>query len=239
VVGDPYRPRADVEARLDPAGRAVMSGTVRYGEGNTLNCSLEISMRLLKLALVTAFLPVGGLCQQSNPQAVNWESLDVAWQAYMEKPSALNADRVYNVLPTTIPDRIPTSEIGSRVDKSIYRNLHKLKTQIRLRKRSAVRVAFRLMTIADGDLTESLDDILGSSIRTAPKLFLQELQNHHSLIRDLEGLLNSGGDDPTEKQSGWNKEHQERIKVFRSVKDENLVGIRDECIAALHSQMNE
>ena len=72
------------------------------------------------------------------------------------------------------------------------------------------------MTIADGDFAESLDDILGSIIRTDPRLFLQELQNHHSLIRDLEGLLNSGGDDSTNRKSDWKKEHQERVKAFQT-----------------------
>jgi hypothetical protein len=190
-------------------------------------------------AMLAAVILPTVVFSQENHSVINWESLGSAWNAYIEKPNDQTAQRVYNVLPATIPDSIPTSEIGSRLDESIYRNLDKLESQIKLKKRSALRLAFRLMAISDGDFTESLNAILGSFIRTDPRLFLQELQSHHSLVRGLEGLLNSGGDDSTDSESGWKKEHQQRIKAFQTVKDKNLVGVRDECIAVLHTQVNE
>jgi len=196
-------------------------------------------MRLLKIASAITLLPVIGLCQQTNPSGIDWRSLEVAWQAYIEKPSDRNADRVYNVLPASIPDSIPTSEIGSRVDELIFDNVEKLEDQVKLKKRSAVRLAFRMMTISDGAFAETLDQILGALIRVDARLFLEEFRNHRTIVRGLAGLLGNCGEEFVDNEAAVKKELKARIKSLKAVKDKNLVGVRDECITELNSQLKE
>jgi hypothetical protein len=103
---------------------------------------------------------------------VDWERLQSAWKEYIEYPSSENALKVYLLLPEKEPI------IDGKALKCIdliynFDNFSILEHEIYAGERNAVRVAFRLLNIADGDFAEILLITLGNLIRIHPKLFLE------------------------------------------------------------------
>lgn len=193
-------------------------------------------MRLSSILLLSIFVPIGLPAQDTAIVKINWALLETAWKAYRLTPTDANAAKVCNALPGRTPEEIPTSVIGSSVTDSIYGNLDDLEAQIKLKNRSAVGLAFRLMTIADGDFGETLDQMLGRLIRVDPRLFLGELRKNRHLVVRLDALVGNLGEDFIDNEDATKHELMLRIRSLRSVKDSGLQTTRDECITELRSQ---
>jgi hypothetical protein len=192
-------------------------------------------MRLsLIVFLLFLIFPNHSYADQPRNQKVDWVKLGAAWENYMDYPSSENADKVYNLLPAQghfnytheHQEEDETSEL-------IYSNLKMLERQIYSSDRHAVKLGFRLFTIADGGFAEYLDDILGSLIRINPRLFLEELKENRDIIMGLDGLLGNFGDPYVDRMKAHDLEASLRVKALRSVKDKSLKSLRDECIRTL------
>jgi len=167
-------------------------------------------------------------------QSTKWTDFEKAWDNYLSKPTHDNSVRVYSLLPDKVmgddyPDGGQTGRIFSKIDQ-----LDKLVQQ---GNRDALRLAFKLFTIADGEYAEGLQIEIGKLVNPNPKLFLQELKNHRHLIVSLDGLVGNLGQDYVDEFEQQTKEKEKRIKSLNKVSDKDLIIVRDECVKELDRQV--
>jgi hypothetical protein len=117
----------------------------------------------------------------------------------------------------------------------IYDNLGMLKRQVLSRDPNAVRLAFRLKTIADGAFAEDLDILLGRLIRIDPTLFVRQLKEYGKVNR-LDGLVGNLGDAYVDRFDAQRLEIKKRIRALESVSDPALKELADQCIKELKHQ---
>jgi hypothetical protein len=152
-----------------------------------------------------------------------------AWEEYIANPTSDNALKVYSLLPDGKDSEI---RLQVEVRPLINNSLSVLESQIFSEDRNALKVAFRLFTIADNELKEGVARIIGNLIRFNARLFLQELKNHYGLV-DLSFIvcsfqLSLVGDIP-----GQELEKKARIKALEYIEDADLSDLQKECIKAL------
>jgi len=172
---------------------------------------------------------------QERETKVDWEKIKGAGDAYFACPSSENALKLYLSLPEE--DIINYGDEGIKIIEFIsdHKNLNILEKHIHAGDRNAVKAAFRLFNISDGCFALSLDKALGDLIRINTKLFLEELKNH----RDIVYIIRRGppvypvGDEYVDRFEARKSEINLRIKAFESIKDKDLIEIRDECIKGL------
>jgi hypothetical protein len=175
---------------------------------------------------------------QTQPDSVQeWNKLGAAWQKFISNPIESNGLRVYSLLPNENYGIVEPDSAFHNTWESIYDNLYKLESLVQKQNRIAVKVSFKLYSISDADFTETLDQILGRLIRTNPKLFLEELKLHRELVGNLSGILGNLGEKFVDEEDLSKKEIIKRIQSLEKVKSKSLIGIRDECIIELKSQI--
>jgi len=167
-------------------------------------------------------------------QSTKWADCEKAWDNYLIKPTHDNSVKAYNLLPDKVmgedyPDGGQTGRIFSKIDQ-----LDKLVQQ---GNRDALRLAFKLFTIADGEYAEGLQIEIGKQINVNPKLFLQELKNHRHLIVSLDGLVGNLGQDYVDEFERQTKEKEKRMKSINKISDKDLIIVRDECLKELDRQI--
>jgi len=167
-------------------------------------------------------------------QTTKWADFEKAWDNYLIKPTHDNSVKSYNLLPDKVmgddyPDGGQTGRIFSKIDQ-----LDKLVQQ---GNRDALRLAFKLFTIADGEYAEGLQIEIGKLINVNPKLFLQELKNQRHLIVNLDGLVGNLGQDYVDEFERQTKEKEKRIKSLHKVSDKDLIKTRDDCLTELDKQV--
>ncbi len=110
---------------------------------------------------------------------------------------------------------------------------------VELGKEKYVAIAFNLLPLVDGALSEDLDISLGKSIVRAPQIFLSNLQIHYNNIERLDSLLGNLGPeyvDETEKQL---IQLRKRLTAIEKVKDPQLTKIKEIVIRELKTQIDE
>jgi hypothetical protein len=169
----------------------------------------------------------------SLAQSTRWTNFEKAWDNYLSKPTHDNSVKAYVLLPDKIMGGdYPSEETTDR----IYSRLDHLKERVQQGDRDAVRLAFKLFTIADGHFSEELEIEIGKLINSNPRLFLQELKNHRGLIVSLGGLVGNLGPDYVDELALRKKETEKRIRSLNLVTDKDLIATRDECLAELNWQ---
>jgi len=169
------------------------------------------------------------ICIGTGEVQIDMSNFGKAWEEYIANPTSDNALKVYSMLPDGRDNEIRLQvEVRSLIESS----LSVLESQIFSEERNALKVAFRLFTIADNALKEGLAKIIGNLIRLNARLFLQELKNHYDLV-DLSFILCSfqfslAGDSP-----GQELEKKARIKALEYIEDADLSDLQKECIKAL------
>jgi len=165
-----------------------------------------------------------------NGQTTKWMEIDKAFQDYTSNPTHDNFIMVYELLPNSRPrNEVPADKISN----SIFSTAIKLEDKIVSESRDAIRLGFKLFTIADGHFAESLDWTLGKLINKNPKLFLQELKNHRQFLHDIGGLVGNYGHDFADKPELSLTETENRIMSLKKIDDSDLINTRDECLKKL------
>jgi hypothetical protein len=174
---------------------------------------------------------------------VDWGAVERSWVEYLEYPSSENARKVYILLPNSghvryTDDKVENGALEVLADPL---GLEVLKRQILSGDRNAVKVAFRLCTLADGAFAEQLDWILASLVRVNPHLFLEELQSHWDLLQSLGGGLPLGalGPEFVDRLEARRLEVTLQIKALGEVHDRDVVSVRDKCIGALRRWLED
>jgi hypothetical protein len=192
-------------------------------------------MRLCKL--LVPLIGVASMCFQvciAAPQGriyLDMTNLGKAWDEYTTNPNKDTALKLYELLP---PGKGP-QEVELQVDvrDNIFSKLNILESQIYSGERNALKVAFRLFGIADGEMKKALVKIIGYLLRFDTKLFLEELLIHETLVPDLGQLVCS-----FQLASPDDKAHQElerniRLKSLGYIEDKELKDIKKKCIKIL------
>ncbi|MFN8335919.1 MAG: hypothetical protein U0U09_12400 [Cyclobacteriaceae bacterium] len=190
---------------------------------------METIRTLLVATLFLTSLTVWG-------QQTRWTDFENAWNNYLSKPTDDNAEKAYRLLPDKIlsgdyPNGGITGRILSKIDQ--------LNNLVQQRNRYALRLAFKLFTIADGEYAEGLQIEIGKLISIDTKLFLQELKNHKQLIISLDGLVGNLGQDYVDRPELQKKEKENRIRSLKKISDRDLVAVRDECLTQLNRQIKK
>lgn len=167
-------------------------------------------------------------------QSTKWIDFEKAWHNYLTNPTHDNSVKVYTLLPDKVmggdyPDGGQTSRVFSKIEQ--------LDKMIQRGDRDALRVAFKLFTIADGADAEGLQIEIGKLINTDAKLFLQELKIHRKLVVSLGGLVGNLGEDYVDEPELQRKEKEKRIQSLKNIMDKNLIDVRDECLMEIERQV--
>lgn len=191
-------------------------------------------MKPLTLSLLL-LIAIINLASAQHP-TYNVDQLGTAWTKFTADPTSANALGVYNLLPEE--GHVQKEDMDMELQNGIYNTLGILEKQIRTGNRGSMKLAFRLFTISDGAFTESLQEILGNSIKTQAQPFLVELNKHRNIIgNDLSGLLCNYGESFVDHHDWQVKETSKRIQRLEKVKEKELNKLRDECIAILEEHM--
>ena len=181
-------------------------------------------------ALGMMLVATAALGAQTGPPAVDWQALQEAWTAYISAPSEEGAAKVFSLLPA---QKIADIKDSFEVVNSFFERLGILEGEIYSGNPNAVKLGFRLYTIAYGTLEAGLNRILGSLIAFKPQLFLEELQARRDLFPTLNPLLGSYLRDMANDPVAMELEKKLRIKSLESVEDKALKSLRSECIKIL------
>lgn len=180
-------------------------------------------------------LVITGASQETGapPESVTLDmaNLGSVWDQYIANPGGETALRVYQLLPANRgPRRI---QLPAEVKEKIVKNFNVLESQIYSGERNALKLAFRLFTIADNEMQESLVKIIGYLLRFNTRLFLQELQNHEELVPDLEQLLCSFRLSAPGDKAQQNRSKNIRLKALGYIEDKDLKALKKRCIKIL------
>lgn len=190
-------------------------------------------MRLARLPVLISstvlLLFVLLICIGTGEVQIDMANFGKVWDEYIANPTSDNALKVYSLLPDGKDKEI---RLQVEIRPLINNSLSVLESQIFSGDPNALKVAFRLFTIADSELKEGLARIIGNLIRFNARLFLQELKNHYDLV-DLSFIVCSFqfslvGDSP-----GQELEKKARIKALEYIEDADLSDLQKECIKAL------
>ncbi len=189
----------------------------------------------LFLFFLFGLIILGCLVITGIPQArVNLDLTGIgsAWDAYIANPGGETALSVYRLLPANwSPRRV---QLPAEIKEKFIKNFNVLESRIYGGERNSLKLAFRLFTIADKEMQESLVKIIGYLLRFNTRLFLQELQNHEQLVPDLEQLLCSFRLSVPDDKTQQNLEKNIRLKALSYIEDKDLKAIRKKCIKILN-----
>ena len=114
-------------------------------------------------------------------QEMKWIEFEKTLKIYISNPTHNNSIQVYNLLPIkSSGGDYPSKNISDSISSTAV----KLENLIIQGNKDAVRIGFKLFTIADGEFAEWLDWTLGKLIISNPILFLKELKNHRQIAYD-------------------------------------------------------
>ncbi len=185
-----------------------------------------------RTALIGAWLllmTAAGLAQNTPPP--DWKALEENWNAYYAEPSEEVAQKIIALLPNGA--KVMDIKDGFTVLNSINDHLGVLEGEIYSGNPNAVKLGFRLFTIAYGGFEVNLDKIMGNLIAFNPRMFLQELGANRDLFPSLEPLLGSFLRDTANDAVARDLERKLRIKSLESVEEKDLKSLRNECIKIL------
>lgn len=187
----------------------------------------------IRLIFVVPFIFFSASSQLNDSDSFNWDGLHKLLIQYHNRPNRSNTLKVYDYLSGYHTSNKRTDTLGlSKTFELAWAQTGILEQQVYSGKRYAVKLCFKMFTIADGAFAEDLDIILTKLIKINPKLFLQELIVHRNLFGSGLGFQNYGQEFVDCSDLARQKETQKHIRALESVKDSSLIEIRNEMIKA-------
>jgi hypothetical protein len=184
------------------------------------------------LTVIVLMSPAFAQAVDSVPSADGqWKRISDAIDAYAKSPSNETAQVAIDIIPGQ-PVAFTNSPEETRANDIIYseRVMTVLKARIRIKDQESVRLAFKLMNIADGAFAEDLETYLGQLIPIDPSLFLSELK--HSNRTDIDGLVGNLGDSFSDHFREQCSELNRRRRALRAVSDLDLQSAKDRADSA-------
>lgn len=163
---------------------------------------------------------------------INMTNLGNAWEEYITNPGNETALKVFEILPERKED-FKEFIVQPEVRKLISEKITILQRLVYSSDRDAVKIAFRLFSIADEELIKLLEEVLGNLIKFNTRLFLEELNAHEELVTDLPGLVCSFSLMETSDNAQLELEKNIRLKSLINNEDKKLKSIKKKCIKIL------
>jgi len=193
----------------------------------------------MRRQIVILFISLSSLAIASHSQNGAQDArLADACKTYLQTPSKKSAIQLYQALPDNLVSAHQVYLSQQKSLQSIFNNFSVLRRQVLSRDRYSIKIAFKLLAVSDGDFGEILSQVLGQLIKPAPRMFLEELQAHRTLVRSLGSLTGNLGEEYIDEFSKAVQELKARIKALQTIKVKNLIGTRDECIKSLMESCN-
>lgn len=162
---------------------------------------------------------------------LDMSNLGKAWDEYTANPTKEMALKVYELLPGGKgPQEI---ELQTEVREKIFSKITILESQVYAGERNALKIAFRLFNIADGEMQKTLIKLIGYLLRFDPKLFLEELLIHEALVPDEVQLICSFRLTAPDDKAQQELERNIRLKALGYIEDKELKDIKKKCIKIL------
>lgn len=192
-------------------------------------------MRLCKFLVLLFGLALmcfqDGIAVPQGKITLDMTNLGKAWDDYTANPSPETALKLYELLP---PEKSTQGvEFQADVREKIFTQLNILESQIYGGERNSLKVAFRLLNIADIEMQKTLVKIIGYLLRFDTKLFLEELAVHENLVPDLEQLVCSFQVTAPDDKAQQELERNIRLKSLGYIEDKELKDIKKKCIKIL------
>lgn len=186
------------------------------------------------LAMTAIALPA--LPLQTEPSAMatlDWAQLETNWKAYQATPGPETANQVIVLLPVSGKVSDPDNR-GDAFRQLVDSQLNFLEERLLIENEQvAAVIAFRLLTLASGDLEKKLELMLGRFMIFSPRLFLIELNNYRQAVSHLEVILTSYKFDGSLNAESFDLERKHRIKLVEEIDDKELKNIKKECLKIL------
>ena len=190
----------------------------------------------MKALLICVLLIVSAVAKQpvdSPKDIIDWKKLEEAFRAYADYPSQDNAIEVMQILPESDRVKLSSDEDVDNTLDAIFDesyNFGMLERQVISGDRYAVRLAFRLFSIAYTHPAEELCILLGKLIRIDPELFLEELNDSPSYVHiHMDGLLGNYGSAYVDRLEASILESKMRLDAIQGIQENSLIDIRDRC----------
>lgn len=162
---------------------------------------------------------------------LDMSNLGKAWDEYTANPGKEMALKLYELLPA---GKDPQEfELSTEVRDKIFSKLNILESQVYGGERNALKVAFRLFNIADGEMQKALVKLIGYLLRFDTKLFLEELMIHEGLVPDEAQLICSFQLTSPDDKAQQELERNIRLKSLGYIEDKELKDIKKKCIKIL------
>lgn len=180
------------------------------------------------------FLTVQGKLNAQSPRvSIDMNNFGAAWRAYIAAPGADKASTLIGILPNGQAE----VEVDSAVRTLINTDLHILEREMLAGERNSLRLGFRLFSISDEELKNSLIKLVGYMLRYKAKLFLEELQANEFFVPDLELLLTSYKLSHPEDYAQQKLELNIRLKALGYIEEKELKEIKKKCLKILQAQV--
>lgn len=99
--------------------------------------------------------------------------------------------------------------------------------------------AFVLLEKTEGAEAENLTVAIGKSIVKSPKSFLKTVKKHKPTAKELNSIVASFENSVTKDKDAQKKEVELRIESLKSVSEQDLKIVRDQCIATLEKKVKQ
>ena len=209
-----------------------------------MNKKTILGLVFVGLFVRLSFAPA--LRQTTDGQEINRQIFD----AYFAAPDRENAEKVLAVLPDRIDvkDMQNLNEVMQIFYDEHIRDLGKL---VETGDRYALRIAFKATQLMDGLYAEHLDALIGFSVKVAPAIFLEEavpfvrsqskwfasLGAPSEIDWYLGGILVGNIDFDQNRPDVIKKEILLRIAALETVKQKDLLELRDSCLRILRERI--
>ena len=199
------------------------------------------AFRFLILGLLSPFAILSAR-QLDSLHDFDWVQFQILWTSYLTHSTSANAKKVIDLIP--YPDHVHYTQSSAQDSalECMEGGFATLRNQIYAGNSSAVKLAFRLFCLSDGDYSESLDQILGGMIVRNPTTFLEQLNAHSELFGGEEftyigTLVGNFGDRFVDDMKAQIKESHSRIGALLKVKRPDLLNVRNRCINHLRDKL--
>ena len=179
--------------------------------------------------------------QSQSAEAIDWPGIERGYATWMKDPSRSNAIALEHLLPR---QHAPFVEAEGKREayKFIFSDEHSdfLIKKVRKGDPDAARLAFRLMTIADGADWEWLDITLGTLTEKNPWLLLSLVKENGTFgDGQLPAVLGNLGPGYVDKYGKQCRKLKERARTLGRVNDPDLMVVRNRALDELQKQIKE
>jgi hypothetical protein len=187
---------------------------------------MVIRLVVLLVTMVTSATCFG---QGAKP---TYREINKAYKVYLSQALGTSPKALISML--TIADhQAVISEEEEAALYDIFDNLSPLEKRLLAGDRQSLRLAFALFNISNGHFSESLDIIIGQTIKKYPLLFTQELHRAQLDMLMLPGILGNCGDELTDDFPAQCKELKARYDALHGVRSKKHRELLQACLAQL------